>query len=194
MGAAEVQKLTIQIGDHDIASTSDGRHEVRTASRILYHRGFSMQHLHHDVALITLSQPISFGTYIQPVCLHSGSPSYDNVLGDVTGWGQLYDNGPQPTKLQTAAVKVLSHADCVKKYSGNNQVTIGKGMVCAGGDGKDSCRGDSGGPLTINSKSRAQLVGIVSWGIGCGSYPGVYTRVDQYLQWINKNRKRSFAE
>lgn len=44
---------------------------------------------HHDVALIVLNQPVSFGTYVQPVCMHSGSPSVDNVHGDVAGWGQL---------------------------------------------------------------------------------------------------------
>lgn len=51
-------------------------------------------------------------------------------------------------------------------------------MICAGvPDGtKDSCFGDSGGPLT---DSKGTLIGIVSWGIDCAdkNYPGVYTRV-----------------
>lgn len=51
----------------------------------------------------------------------------------------------------------------------------------------DSCEGDSGGPLQyIQSKSSlAQIVGIVSYGIGCGTIlPSIYTRVSYYSYWI----------
>lgn len=48
-----------------------------------------MQHLHHDVALIILNQPVQFGKRIQAACLHNGSPNSDNKPGTVSGWGQL---------------------------------------------------------------------------------------------------------
>ena len=55
----------------------------------------------------------------------------------------------------------------------------------------DWLQGDSGGPLIVQNGPGAQWVqaGIVSWGIGCGlaPYPGVYTRVTSFMQWINKN-------
>lgn len=41
------------------------------------------------MALIRLSQPITATEYIQIVCMHPGSPSYDNVQADVAGWGQI---------------------------------------------------------------------------------------------------------
>jgi secreted trypsin-like serine protease len=53
-------------------------------------------------------------------------------------------------------------------------------MICAGGNGRDSCQGDSGGPLTIDrGAGYTELVGIVSFGNGCGTpgYPGVYANV-----------------
>lgn len=67
-------------------------------------------------------------------------------------------------------------------------------MLCAGGKakGKDSCQGDSGGPLLVRKKSlKYEMVGIVSWGVGCGrvGYPGVYTRVAKYVPWIRANLK-----
>jgi len=60
-------------------------------------------------------------------------------------------------------------------------------MICAGEEGKDSCQGDSGGPLVWKHPSNTYIqIGVVSWGIGCAAkrYPGVYTRVNKYLPWI----------
>lgn len=53
-------------------------------------------------------------------------------------------------------------------------------------------QGDSGGPLMYHS-DQWQVVGIVSWGHGCGgpSTPGVYTKVTAYLNWIYNVRKVS---
>ena len=63
-------------------------------------------------------------------------------------------------------------------------------MLCAADEGQDSCGGDSGGPLVIQgSKGDGAddvVVGVVSWGIGCGlpEFPGVYTRISQFYDWI----------
>ena len=70
---------------------------------------------------------------------------------------------------------------------------VGETHICAGGsDGQDSCGGDSGGPLVDKVSNRNQpmtLYGLVSSGSRlCGTgKPGVYTRVDRYLDWIKDN-------
>lgn len=58
-------------------------------------------------------------------------------------------------------------------------------MMCAARPNKDSCDGDSGGPL-LNSRQN-KLLGVVSWGQECAleDFPGVYARVsDQFDDWI----------
>lgn len=60
--------------------------------------------------------------------------------------------------------------------------------MCASSDeGKDACKGDSGGPLIKLGKTAAEdtVVGVVSWGVGCGRYPGVYARISAQREWIN---------
>lgn len=79
--------------------------------------------------------------------------------------------------------------ECGPKYNAV-RVKIADSQICAGGvKGKDSCRGDSGGPLMTISADKANwyTVGIVSFGpTPCGfeNWPGIYTRVANYVDWI----------
>ena len=48
-------------------------------------------------------------------------------------------------------------------------------------------KGDSGGPIIQRDQTgRATVVGVVSYGLGCGERgnPGVYTRVSYFIDWI----------
>lgn len=88
---------------------------------------------------------------------------------------------------------VVSNEDCGRVYR-EKRLDIGDGQLCAGGvEGKDSCTGDSGGPLMStgvsprDGRSRYYLAGVVSFGPDpCGrkDWPGVYTRVARYTDWI----------
>ena len=56
--------------------------------------------------------------------------------------------------------------------------------------GVDTCQGDSGGPLVCRESDADPylLHGVTSFGIGCAEpgYPGVYTRVSKYVNWIEE--------
>ncbi|POI18641.1 hypothetical protein CIB84_017614 [Bambusicola thoracicus] len=97
-----------------------------------------------------------------------------------------------PELLQCLNAPILSDQECQEAYPGD----ITSNMICVGflEGGKDSCQkfmplifslqGDSGGPVVCNG----ELQGIVSWGIGCAlkGYPGVYTKVCNYIDWIQE--------
>ena len=91
-----------------------------------------------------------------------------------------------PKQLRKVTVPIVDRAECDKDY-GTGSIT--DNMFCAGfpNGGKDSCSGDSGGPI-VDTKT-GTLIGTVSFGQGCAEagFPGVYARVGQYVDYINQN-------
>ncbi|KAJ8976748.1 hypothetical protein NQ317_004300 [Molorchus minor] len=87
--------------------------------------------------------------------------------------------------LREVTVFAINWDECKSKLSSVSSFT--ERMICAGTTegGKDTCQGDSGGAVELDGT----LIGIVSWGVGCGvvDYPGVYTRVSYFRSWIREN-------
>ncbi|KUF84936.1 Plasminogen [Phytophthora nicotianae] len=114
----------------------------------------------------------------------SGSDGSDNkvgTMGTVLGWGKTQTSGEStsPT-LQQITLPVISNAECgkFKKYVGR----VTEGMLCAGtGNNKDTCNGDSGGPLLVDDDI---LIGCVSWGSKCGQQAGIFTRLTYVMDYI----------
>ncbi|XP_036599952.1 transmembrane protease serine 4 [Trichosurus vulpecula] len=146
----------------------------------------------NDLALIKLKKPLVMSGRVRPICL----PFFDEELAPNTplwiiGWGSMKESEEKFSKtLQQAEVQLIDRNQCNDKDAYFGSIT--ENMLCAGVPGRsvDSCQGDSGGPL-MYFKERWQIVGIVSWGYGCGqdNIPGVYTRVSSFLNWIYNVRK-----
>ncbi|KAG8522290.1 Transmembrane protease serine 4 [Galemys pyrenaicus] len=149
-----------------------------------------------DIALVKLQFPLTFSGTVRPICL----PYFDEELTPgtplwVIGWGfTKQDGGKMSDVLLQASVQVIDSTRCNAEDAYQGEVT--EKMLCAGSleGGVDTCQGDSGGPLMYHS-NQWQVVGIVSWGHGCGgpTTPGVYTKVTAFLNWIYNVRKVSVS-
>ncbi|XP_053176790.1 transmembrane protease serine 4a isoform X2 [Scomber japonicus] len=142
----------------------------------------------YDIALMRLSSPIKVGESQKPVCLPPkalGLAAGSSLV--VTGWGYLREEGTVSPSLQKAHIPLIDQAKCSSPTVYGSAIT--PRMICAGFlEGKvDACQGDSGGPLVHSTSSRWNLVGVVSWGVGCARErrPGVYCKVEEMLNWIN---------
>ncbi|XP_040897014.1 transmembrane protease serine 9 [Toxotes jaculatrix] len=155
--------------------------------RIILHPAFNGTNMDHDVALLELGVPAPMSYTIQSVCLPSSVHSFlKDAECYIAGWGSMREGGSLTNLLQKAAVNIIDQADCQQSY-GN---VLTPNMMCAGymEGGRDTCLGDSGGPLTCrHSSGQWFIAGVTSWGHGCGriGFPGVYTRVTSVRKWIS---------
>ncbi|MBN3309188.1 CAC3 Proproteinase, partial [Amia calva] len=142
----------------------------------------------NDIALIKLTQNAVINDKVQVACLPpSGETLPNNYPCYITGWGRLYTGGPLPYILQQALLPVVEHNICKQSdwWGGSVRPT----MVCAGGDIKSGCNGDSGGPLNCKaSDGRWYVHGVTSFvsARGCNTIkkPTVFTRVSSFIPWI----------
>lgn len=89
--------------------------------------------------------------------------------------------------LRFIETEIITNKGCGSYFPG----VVQPSNICASGKGgKSSCNGDSGGPLTVNDEGTPKQVGVVSFGIafGCAlGFPHAYTRITEYLDWIQDN-------
>ncbi|CAF0745403.1 unnamed protein product [Didymodactylos carnosus] len=116
----------------------------------------------NDIGIIKLAQPIVWSATVQPICLTEKTlapPLGKTVF--VAGWGNTID-GPADSSsdiLLQARLRIVN--DC-----------------------SITCQGDSGGGLFYNENGIWYVAGIVSYALGCGNFPTVFTRTSAYLDWI----------
>ncbi|KAF5903223.1 transmembrane protease serine 9-like, partial [Clarias magur] len=188
-GSYTYDQVTVKLGMYSLVG-SNPNNVSSNLIQVIKHPDYNSQTNDNDLSLLQLSSTVSFNNYITPVCLAATESTFNNgTLIWVTGWGNI-GNGvslPSPEKLQEVQVPIIGNRKCNCLYGVG---TINNDMLCAGllQGGKDSCQGDSGGPLVIKQGSQWIQIGIVSFGNKCAlpNYPGVYTRVSKYQNWISQ--------
>uniref|UniRef100_A0A0A1WRR2 Trypsin theta n=1 Tax=Zeugodacus cucurbitae TaxID=28588 RepID=A0A0A1WRR2_ZEUCU len=132
---------------------------------------FDFVTMQNDVAVLKLAEPVESGGYLE---LASTAPE-NGDSGVVTGWAAN-------NSLVDVAVRTLTAEECGSgdyKYSEDEVLNT---MLCGLAGNLQACNGQPGLPLVVGK----QLVGLVSWGYGCGNKgnPAVFTDIAAERSWI----------
>ncbi|MCI4391003.1 hypothetical protein PGIGA_G00129290 [Pangasianodon gigas] len=188
-------RFGVRLGDYK-RFEFEGSEVTRSVVKIVPHPKYNSLKADNDIALLRLSSPVTFSTYIIPACLPSQDLAervlhLNGTMMVVTGWGlDKAGTVPYSSDLKHISVPLVEQSECAPHMVTN----LTENMLCAGSIGsiKDACRGDSGGPMMTLYRNTWFLIGLVSWGEGCGHTDklGIYTKVSNYLEWIDSVKKQ----
>ncbi|KAL8198218.1 UNVERIFIED_CONTAM: Chymotrypsin-like elastase member 3B [Gekko kuhli] len=184
----------VVLGEHDMDQEEGSEQRIPVnADDIIVHPGWLSFCVAcgNDIALLKLSRSAELNDKVKLACL----PPVGEILPNdypcyISGWGRLSTGGPLPPVLQQAELPVVDHAHCTQP-DWWGALSIRETMVCAGGDIRAGCNGDSGGPLNCQAADgRWEVHGIASFvsGLGCNALkkPTVFTRVSAFEDWIRE--------
>jgi secreted trypsin-like serine protease len=199
-------------GVHDLQKIKGNKDIVRyKVKNIHVHPGWNKKVMQDDIALFELNTSASEAVH-PAYYLDCSNEPYDfddeETFYKIMGFGQTGYEEDTSTIQMEVGLPIYNKTTCTDNY-GKNRVKLWDRQICAGysAGGKDGCLGDSGGPMVVEDKAKTRSakakhkpttlastilstvykqVGIVSFGIKCaeGKYPGVYTKVNKYIDWI----------
>uniref|UniRef100_A0A8C3QH37 Granzyme A n=1 Tax=Cyanoderma ruficeps TaxID=181631 RepID=A0A8C3QH37_9PASS len=185
----KAEKAKVVLGAHSSKESEKEQQTFQIAKCIRY-PCYDRKTNENDIMLLQLQGRAKLNKAVKPIPLPtSDEDPKSGTVCSVAGWGTTTSRRKtSPAALMEVNITVISREICNDKKHYNGKPIITENMICAGdkNGGKDSCYGDSGGPLRCKNVMR----GITSFGkrsCGKASGPGVYTRLTkQYLEWIRK--------
>jgi len=188
--------LRVLAGLHD-RSNEAGSQTSNLASYTLhaqYNQG--AETFNNDIAILNLATAIQITGWIGVATLPAdNSNQFAGQTCVMSGWGRNSGANTLPNILQRADIPVISQAECNQRMAPVSGALTGPGQICLFDSAQQtgSCNGDSGGPLNCQVGGATVVAGVTSWGIQGGgqclpSYPSVYTRTSNFLDWIANNQ------
>jgi len=184
----------VRLGDLNLKIRDKGLPEIDVPiERFINHEAYNRQTKENDIALIKLSQSVSFTKSIRPACLHQ-TEAIGKAKAVATGWGYTEYGGQTSDILQKVQLDIIGNQQCRDFHNNRKDYGIFDSQICAGviEGGNDTCGGDSGGPLQVvlGDECVFSIIGLTSYGsrfCGIKNSPGIYTRVSSYIDWIESN-------
>ncbi|XP_031845723.1 trypsin delta [Nomia melanderi] len=136
---------------------------------------------YYDIALFKVWPPFRFSRRVKAAQLPKESSRPPRRLS-VCGWGyqEFQQNAKVSNTLMGVTVRHVPYKVCVNQTKDYQMLVDKEHHLCYGTPGKDSCSGDSGGPLG----SKHTIYGVVSFGQNCGVVSGIYENISYYRGWV----------
>ncbi|XP_067135036.1 trypsin-1-like [Centruroides vittatus] len=189
----DLSDILLIIGDFDISTVVEVNHEVRSIHNLVIHPEFDDKRANNDIAVIGIDPPLHLGIDIKAVVLPPQDAKLPvGTMCTVWGWQEYPWTGYRnDTKylLHRVDIPLLPKKQCRKFY-----LFVNKTKLCVGGlQGKDTCKGDSGGSLLVWINRYYVACGIVSAGKKCGKagLPGIYADLSRYTEWVYEMTKNA---
>jgi secreted trypsin-like serine protease len=189
----ELRVNTVALGADD--QNRLGNAEVLSVRRVVVHPVFRQTDLHSDMAVLILRREAS----TEPVPIATSAEIHAAAETLLVGFGNDDFNS---TRGFGRKRKVEVDMVAVRRTPGDdldaqeNRFGFESDLeFVAGGEGFDSCNGDSGGPAYISVEGRKKLAGLTSRPTAdatrlCGD-GGIYTRVDQHMDFVADVARRA---
>src|SRR5689334_316489 len=143
----------------------------------------------YDVGIVLLDHPAAVKPRVVAAACTARDGLAEGALVHIVGFGLTTRSGTgENTRLHEGQIPVVDPT-CTSDPACLAQLAPG-GEFTAGGQGVDSCFGDSGGPVYLDTPTGPALVGVVSRAYSTGGPPcgngGVYVRADKVVSWIER--------
>uniref|UniRef100_A0A672SHL3 Plasminogen activator, tissue type n=1 Tax=Sinocyclocheilus grahami TaxID=75366 RepID=A0A672SHL3_SINGR len=194
--ADKVKRLRVVLG-RTFRLQNSSSEQIFDVEKYWIHEQYDDETYDNDIALLKLKSEFGICAVHSPEVLPACLPEPNLVLPDwteceISGYGKEEEFSPfYSERIKRGRVRLWPQEQCVPEKLAGRLVT--PNMLCAGDTRglDDACKGDSGGPLVCPKNGRMTLMGLISWGDGCGKKdtPGVYTRVTNYTNWISSKMR-----
>ncbi|GFY48365.1 plasma kallikrein [Trichonephila inaurata madagascariensis] len=179
-----INNTRVALGAHDFLSSPEPVH----ISIVLAHPQYTVDSILHNIGLVKLQSPAQLGQNVNVLCLTDSSViGHPDQMATEVGWDVHRYPSAKYIELQEVDLRILSFDQC----SAEPFPHFDKTQICAKRQGYSFCKGDSGGPLIVKQEGKWYGVGVATWSQYCGVLPSVFTRVAEYLPWIERETRDS---